>query len=58
MGDVIDMEAHQPHETAELMCVDCRRRWQGVWPAATLLKELECPYCETVGNVIKTGQSQ
>ena len=49
-------EDNQPHEVSELICLKCLHRWIGVYPAKTLLKELECR-CGAVGYVIKTGQT-
>lgn len=51
----VDFAKEQEHNAAELICVKCGRRWIGVWPEFTLLKELECPNCGP-GFVIKTGQ--
>lgn len=52
---IIPIEANQAHCVAELICVRCGKRWIGVWPEKTLLKELECENCGP-GFVIKTGQ--
>lgn len=56
-SNIIDIEAHQPHEVAELICLACHKRWIGVYPAATLLKDIQCPNCKAPGTVIKTGQT-
>lgn len=45
-----------PHKTAEVICVKCGRRWIAVYPAGTLLKDLQCPKCKRQGYVILTGQ--
>lgn len=52
---IIDINQNKPHCAAELICVRCGKRWVGVWPEKTLLKELECENCGS-GFVIKTGQ--
>ena len=49
--------ANEPHEVAEVICLKCLHRWIGVWNEKTLLKQLQCPSCNDVGYVIKTGQS-
>ena len=56
MGKVIEYEENMPHEVAELICLVCHKRWIGVYPQKTLLKDLECK-CGAVGYVIKTGQT-
>lgn len=56
MGKVIEYEKDMPHEVAELICLVCHKRWIGVYPQKTLLKDLECK-CGSVGYVIKTGQT-
>ncbi len=56
MGKVVDIEENMPHEVAELICLNCHRRWIGVWPQKTLLKDLQCK-CGCIGLVIKTGQT-
>ena len=55
MGEVISIEANMPHTVAELICVKCGKRWIGVWPKETLLKDIACENCGS-GFVIKTGQ--
>jgi hypothetical protein len=55
MGTVVDISAYQQHCVAELICIKCRKRWIGVWPKETPLKDLECENCGP-GFVIKTGQ--
>jgi len=52
-----NIDEHRAHETAEMMCVKCYYRYQGVWPEQTLLKNLECPHCKKTGGIIKTGQT-
>jgi len=54
---IVDMDEHRPHEVAELICIMCRHRWIGVYPADTPLKALHCPSCRAYGAVIKTGQT-
>ena len=56
MGKVIDFEVNMEHEVSELICLKCLHRWIGVYPSATLLKDIECK-CGAVGYVIKTGQT-
>jgi len=53
--NIIDIEANLPHHVAEVICVKCGKRWIGVWPEKTLLKDLECENCGP-GFVIMTGQ--
>lgn len=55
MGEVINIEVNIPHIVAELICVKCGKRWIGVWPETTPLRDLECENCGA-GYVIKTGQ--
>lgn len=55
-GEVIDISERQPHEVAELICIKCLHRYIGVYPQATLLKDLECENCGK-GFIIKTGQT-
>lgn len=50
------VEENTPHYTAELICVNCKTRWVGVWPADVLLKDISCPSCREKGYVITTGQ--
>lgn len=45
-----------PHQTAEVICVKCGKRWIAVYHAVTLLKDLQCPKCKRQGYVILTGQ--
>lgn len=51
------IEDNLPHEISELICLKCLNRWIGVYPEEVLLKELQCPKCEEIGYVIKTGQT-
>ena len=55
MADIIDINKNQPHEVSELICIKCYYRYIGVYPQATLLKDLECENCGK-GFIIKTGQ--
>ena len=50
------IEQNLPHETAELLCLNCHKRWIGVYPKKLLLKDMECK-CGCTGMIIKTGQS-
>ena len=51
-----NIEEYLEHEVSELICLKCLSRWIGVYPAETLLKDIECK-CGSVGYVIKTGQT-
>ena len=51
-----NIEAYMEHTVEELMCWKCGRRWIGVYPSKTLLKDLECPGCQEQGYVFATGQ--
>lgn len=53
----INFDDYKPHEYAELICLKCFKRWIGIYQETTLLKDLECPQCEKIGFVIKTGQT-
>ena len=50
------IEEKLPHEVAELICLNCRERWIGVYPSEVALKDIECK-CGAIGYVIKTGQT-
>lgn len=54
--NIVSIDVNAPHECAEVICVACRHRWIGVWPAGKWLKDLECPECHVTGYVICTGQ--
>jgi Zn finger protein HypA/HybF involved in hydrogenase expression len=56
MPDIIDLTEHRPHSVSEIMCVKCYKRYIGVVPAGTLLKDLECPQCHEAGYAIRTGE--
>lgn len=56
MGIIHELEENLPHEVAELICLNCHRRWIGVYPQQTLLKDIQCK-CRATGLVIKTGQT-
>ena len=53
---LIPFEDNLEHEVAEVVCLKCLKRWVGVYPVSTPLKQLECP-CGQTGYVIKTGQT-
>ena len=53
---VVDIEANVPHCVCEVVDLKCHHRWIAVFPEKTMLKQLECPNCGSVGFVIKTGQ--
>jgi len=48
-------ESSEPHHVAELMCLNCFKRWIGIWNAKVMLKDLLCK-CGAKGSIIKTGQ--
>lgn len=61
---IIDLNQHKDKKHAEekvwahdeVMCL-CGYRWIAVYCAErTWLKKFECPNCEEVGKVFKTGQ--
>ena len=52
----VDINALQPHEVCELMCVHCYDRWIAVFPQKSLLKDMVCK-CGKKGTIIKTGQT-
>lgn len=52
----ISIYDNKPHKVSEVICIHCKYRWIAVRPTATLLKELECPYCNEQGYVIETGE--
>lgn len=54
--NIYDFYGKQPHCVAEVMCINCKNRWIGVFPQIVLLKEIFCDYCEKTGYIIKTGQ--
>ena len=54
--NVIDINANEPHEVAEVICVRCLYRYIAVMPEFSPLKDLECPKCRKRGGIIKTGQ--
>lgn len=56
MGRVLEFESNMEHEVAELICLNCHKRWIGVYPQQKLLKDIQCK-CGATGLVIKTGQT-
>lgn len=48
---------NEPHEVAELICLECFYRFIGVFHKNTLLKEMICPKCACKSTIIKTGQT-
>jgi hypothetical protein len=56
MGDIVEFERDLPHTVAEVICINCKKRWISVFPSDTLLKDLQCPGCLESGYVIMTGQ--
>ena len=56
MAKIVDINENTPHEVAEVVCLNCYKRWIAVYSTRTLLKDLECT-CGCKGKVIKTGQT-
>ena len=56
MDNVVDIWERMPHLISEVVCLKCLHRWIAVYPEKTLLKQLECGNCGSIGYVIKTGQ--
>lgn len=56
MGKITEIEKNLPHEVAELFCLNCHKRWIGVYSQKTWLKDIQCK-CGATGLVIKTGQT-
>ena len=54
--NVVDIDANEPHEVAEVICVRCYYRFVAVMREYAPLKDLECPNCKKTGAIIKTGQ--
>lgn len=54
-NNIIEVDRME-HNVCELMCIKCYYRYIGVYPAATPLKELQCPNCGYTGGIFKTGQ--
>lgn len=44
------------HIVQPCICLECRRRFVDVRPYGVLLKDLECPGCHTIGNIIGSGE--
>lgn len=55
MNDINWEMQPNPHCVSELMCIECKKRWIGVYPEEVLLKDIECPNGH-IGYVVKTGQ--
>lgn len=55
MDNVIELDAHRPHVTLEVMCAKCFHRYQAVAPHDLPLKKYDCEKCGP-GYVIATGQ--
>jgi len=51
MSNVIDLDAHRPHDVQEMACA-CGRTWVSVYPTGT--PRLECPSC---GAMVPTNES-
>ena len=54
--EIINIEENLLHKVSEVICINCKHRWIAVRPEKTLLKDLECPKCQTKGFVIETGE--
>lgn len=55
-AEIINIEENLLHKVSEVICINCKHRWIAVRPEKTLLKDLECPKCQTQGFVIETGE--
>ena len=55
-AEIINIEENLLHKVSEVICINCKHRWIAVRPEKTLLKDLECPKCQTKGFVIETGE--
>lgn len=57
---IIDLEDYKtslkPHITKELICINCKHRYIGVYPVDLFMCQLECPKCKKRGFIIGTGQ--
>ncbi len=57
MGEVVDINANQPHEVFEAICLHCVNRWYACVPlSADPMKDWECHHCGKIGGIIRTGQ--
>lgn len=56
--NIHNIEDYMKHRVDELICINCKKRWVAVWPAATLLMEIECPGCHMTGYTITTGETR
>ena len=54
---IVDINENVPHKVSEVICVKCAYRWLAVRPVVTLLKNIECPWCDKQGFVIETGET-
>lgn len=54
---ILDINKNKPHEVSELICIKCCFRWYGAYSRDIQLKNMICPNCNTIGAIIKTGQS-
>jgi len=52
---IVNLDAHRPHRTLEVICVKCCKRWMAVALVETPLIKYECPNCGA-GHVVSTGQ--
>lgn len=55
MEKIVDIIEYKQHDTTELICINCKKRWIAVYPSGVLLKNIECPSCNLQGFAIKTG---
>ena len=55
-NNITEFESNLEHEVSELICLKCFKRYIGVYPVSTFLKDLQCS-CGETGYIIKTGQT-
>ena len=55
-AEIINIEENLLYKVSEVICINCKHRWIAVRPEKALLKDLECPECQTKGFVIETGE--
>ena len=56
MGKILDFTEYKPHKVSEVVCLKCLHRWLASRPCETILVELECPECRSIGFTIETGE--
>lgn len=50
MGEVVDINAKQPHLSGKVLCLNCKHVWTGVSPVG-MIHQLECPACGMMKGV-------